>query len=43
MLMPATDFIPLTIQSHFGAMGLEMARLDPELRLCLRRGQAGQG
>ena len=22
---------------------LEMARLDPELHLCLRRGQAGQG
>jgi len=23
--------------------GLEMAGLDPELRLCLRRGQVGQG
>jgi len=25
------------------AIGLEMAGLDPELHLCLRRGQAGHG
>jgi len=29
--------------SWSAAMGLEMAGLDPELRLCLRRGQVGQG